>query len=508
LSEADFNRLAPSVLAGALAEAEQLPAVPDGSAAARVASNAWQYLNPVAMVTGLYEAVKSPEAVAHTLENIVQQQGAQIGKAAEAYREGRYPEMVGHGVAGALPLVGPAAAAAGEQIAQGDIAGGLGAGAGLVGSVLAPSAVKAGVAQVPRLNPAALAEVASSRVASVMAPAGRSKTNIRMGNKAAAVAPELLKEPDLVRAWSREGLHANVGAALEEAKAGLDAAHDARLSARTFATQPLIDALLEKRRRLTAETVEASTYPPTGKATRVTGAQEAAGFGPAEYVGAQPIGESVVPSPNAPRVAQIDQAIAELKQLGPMARYEPLRVMRAAYDIPAEVKYNPAVSADFLTKQGGASGAADVTGVLREFLAGHEPSTATANARFSLMKSANDVLTATAELERVRPAVGRRIMQSFVGSVAGGAAAGLPGVAIGAIFGPVVDAAMSAGVTTKLQTARLLQELATAVRTTNPRAAASVGARLRRRVPQLGPLLAAPGALPAAATARGSGTQE
>lgn len=143
LSEADFNRLAPSVFEGALAEAEQLPAVPEGSAAARLASNAWQYLNPVAMVTGLYEAVKSPEAVAHTLENIVQQQGAQFGKAAEAGRQGRYSEMVAHGVAGAVPLVGPAAAAAGEQIGQGDIAGGLGASAGLVGSILAPGAVKA-----------------------------------------------------------------------------------------------------------------------------------------------------------------------------------------------------------------------------------------------------------------------------------------------------------------------------------------------------------------------------
>lgn len=508
LSEADFNRLAPSVLAGALAEAEQLPAVPEGSAAARVVSNAWKYLNPVSMVTGLYESVKSPEAVAQTLENIVQQQGAQFGKAAEAGRQGRYAEMVGHGVAGALPLVGPAAAAAGQQIAQGDIAGGLGAGAGLVGSVLAPSAVKAGVAQVPRLNPAALAEAAASRVASVMAPAGRSKANIRMGNTAAEVAPELLNEPDLVRAWSREGLHANVTAAFEDAKAGLDAAHDARLSARTFETQPLIDALLEKRRRLSAEAVEASRYPPTGRGTRITATQEAVGFGPAEHVGAQPLGESVVPRPNAPRVAQIDQAIAELKQLGPVARYEPLRVMRAAYDLPAEVTYNPSVTADFLQQQGGARGAADVTGVLREFLAGHEPATATANARFSLLKSAQDVMAATAEQERVRPAVGRRIMQSFVGSVSGGAVAGLPGVAIGAMVGPVIDAAMSAGVTTKLQTARLLQELATAVRTNNPRAAASVGARLRRRVPQLGPLLAAPGALPAAATARGSGTQE
>lgn len=54
-------------------------------------------------------------------------------------------ERLGHGVAAVLPVVGPAAAAAGEDIKGGDIAYGLGEGAALVGSLVAPEAAVKGV---------------------------------------------------------------------------------------------------------------------------------------------------------------------------------------------------------------------------------------------------------------------------------------------------------------------------------------------------------------------------
>src|SRR5262249_47504445 len=60
-------------------------------------------------------------------------------KAAEDTKAGRYVEAAGRALAGALPLLGPAAANAGETIASGDIAGGLGKTAGL----LAPAAIGA-----------------------------------------------------------------------------------------------------------------------------------------------------------------------------------------------------------------------------------------------------------------------------------------------------------------------------------------------------------------------------
>lgn len=119
---------------------------PEGSALRRFVSNAGAVLNPITMATGLYESLKSPEATGQTVERIYRAGEAEAGKAADAYRQGRYTEMVGHGAAAALPILGPAAAAAGEQIASGDVAGGLGTGVGLVGSVVLPGAVKKPVA--------------------------------------------------------------------------------------------------------------------------------------------------------------------------------------------------------------------------------------------------------------------------------------------------------------------------------------------------------------------------
>src|SRR4029434_7313308 len=98
---------------GALAEAENRPAAPEGSALGRFAANARAFLNPVTMVTGLYESVKSPEAVTQTLERIVGASAAEGRKAVDAARQGRYSEMLGHGAAIA-PGHGPPPAGAGH----------------------------------------------------------------------------------------------------------------------------------------------------------------------------------------------------------------------------------------------------------------------------------------------------------------------------------------------------------------------------------------------------------
>lgn len=88
----------------------------------------------------------------------------QFKKAKRDYDAGRYSEAIGHTMAGALPLLGPAAATAGEQIGTGDVAGGMGGAAGL----LTPFGAKYGVeaartgsllptpAKVAALKPAAL----------------------------------------------------------------------------------------------------------------------------------------------------------------------------------------------------------------------------------------------------------------------------------------------------------------------------------------------------------------
>ena len=107
---------------------------PQGSAAGRFASGAWESLNPVTAITGLARAVSSPIETGKALIGAQFDQGR---KAVDAVREGRYVEAAGHAGATMLPVLGPMAAGIGEGIAEtGDIAGGLGRAAGVVAPVL------------------------------------------------------------------------------------------------------------------------------------------------------------------------------------------------------------------------------------------------------------------------------------------------------------------------------------------------------------------------------------
>jgi hypothetical protein len=129
--------------------------VDPGSALGRFASGVWKNVNPVEMVKGVAQAVTSP---IETGKAVVGTMGEQWEKAYHAGAEGRYSEMVGHGVAGSLPLIGPAAAAAGERIGSGDVAGGLGEAVGLVAPMAAarPVAKLASKAAAPfkgKVNP-------------------------------------------------------------------------------------------------------------------------------------------------------------------------------------------------------------------------------------------------------------------------------------------------------------------------------------------------------------------
>lgn len=129
--------MAPEVAPQPAAPAESEPP----SALSRFVSNAGAMLNPVTAVKGIASAVAHP---IDTAKAVYGMQADQFGKARDAFSEGRYSEAIGHGAAGVVPLLGPAAASAGEQIAGGDVAGGLGAGAGLLtGAALAGPAARA-----------------------------------------------------------------------------------------------------------------------------------------------------------------------------------------------------------------------------------------------------------------------------------------------------------------------------------------------------------------------------
>lgn len=471
-------------------------AAPDGSAAARFLSNAGEMVNPVNIAKGIYGAVRHPVTTAVA---IGRSQADQFQKAKTAFNEGRYVEAGGHGMASAIPVLGPVAAEAGEQIGAGDIAGGLGKAVGVLAPTMVPTAIRgarAAVRTIPNKIANAADAAAASRVADVMSPkVGAHKA--RLGNMAERVAPALAKDLAADGApLTRSGFHAQVQTKLAQAEQALDAASDARLAARTFPTNQLIGDLMAKRRQLMLESVQGSRPIPTvqgaGGIPTPSGMTRNVSTGQMQRTltkEGRPLGKDVVPGPNAARVAVIDQAIAELKQLGPVTRYDPVRTMRHAYDGQAKVVYSPAVTADFLKARGSALGAADVTSVLRESLAKWDGPTATANAQYSLYRTADDVLKATAEVERVRPKVGRQIIARMTGTILGGQQAGAPGAVAGYVAGPLVDSALASGVTTQLKTAALLAKLSSAIQGGNVSAVASLTAQLKslaRRVSTTG----------------------
>src|SRR5574343_1915151 len=139
MDEAGFQRQMGPRMAAAVAEAENSPEPVTTSAAWRFVSNAAAMLNQVEMAKGVYQAARHP---VDTVTGIASQMGDEWKKAGDLAEQGRYLEAGGHAVAGSLPLVGPQAAKVGEQIAAGDVAGGLGATAGMLAPVAGAELLK------------------------------------------------------------------------------------------------------------------------------------------------------------------------------------------------------------------------------------------------------------------------------------------------------------------------------------------------------------------------------
>lgn len=177
LSEPDFYRYIGPKFQEALGVAENSAPKAVGSAVGRFLSGAGEMLNPITAVTGVANAVMHP---IDTATGMITQAGQQFGQAKDLYNQGRYVEAAGHAAAGAIPVIGPAAAAAGEQIAGGDIAGGLGKGAGMLAPVVGPKMLpkKAQVLpSMPTPNPAEAAAVKFGQARGIPVDAGTATGN-------------------------------------------------------------------------------------------------------------------------------------------------------------------------------------------------------------------------------------------------------------------------------------------------------------------------------------------
>ena len=199
---------------------------PEGSALKRFATGVASSFDP----RGLIQAVSSP---IETAKGLVAAQGEQFTKSSEAFGEGRYPEALGHGLAGALPVVGPGAAAIGEQIGSGDVAGGLGA---ATASLLPGGALKgARAAKIP---------AGLKRSAKVQYGQALRATKETMKRRSARVVPKLIERGATgSRAKLLKTAESKAAKALEELKEA-----EASIPAGTkVKIEPVID-WLEKRK--------------------------------------------------------------------------------------------------------------------------------------------------------------------------------------------------------------------------------------------------------------------
>lgn len=177
LSEPEFYRYIGPKFSEAIGVAENSAPTAEGSAVGRFLSGAGEMLNPVAAVKGIVNAAAHPY---DTLSGMASQAGQQFGQAKDLYQQGRYVEAAGHAAAGAIPVIGPAAAAAGEQIAGGDIAGGLGKGAGMLAPVIGPKLLPKNIAVAPPMrtpNPAEAAAVEFGQSRGIPIDAGTATGN-------------------------------------------------------------------------------------------------------------------------------------------------------------------------------------------------------------------------------------------------------------------------------------------------------------------------------------------
>jgi hypothetical protein len=398
-----------------------------------------------------------------------------LNRAAQAHREGRPLDAAGN-VAAAFPVIGPAVAHGIDQMREGDVAGGAGTLTGIAAPFVAGPMTRAlGRGTTAVLKGTTVGEgladtldaSANRRLTDQMVPkVGPNKT--RLGNRAAEVAPQLLRDPDLA-AYSRTGLADKISARLDQAIEGLDTAANNRGVSQQVKTGPLVKQIDAAIADLTAQPVEASRVPrdqrPVPAATRNQQLDGLTGeLTDGQAFKSEPYGTSVEPAPNTAQLTTLKRMREEVAALGPVATYEAVRRIRQAWDQVAKVKYSPAVSPDYLAKQGEATGAATGTRALRQGLAETDPGSATAYAQYTLYKTADDVVQAAEEANRVRPNRGRGMVARATGAMIGAKEGGIAGAGIGAIVAGIADRAAEMAPTFQIAIARRMAAVADALR--------------------------------------------
>jgi hypothetical protein len=148
----------------------------------------WENANPFGLLKSIYG-----KGVVGTIKDVGAAQGEQFTKAKEAYGKGDYSEALRYTMGWLVPLLGPAANAAGDELGRGEYAKGAGHTLGIATGILAPEAIsrvpslRVAPGVTSRLNPAETAAVAFADREGIPLDAAT-----RSGNRAVRGAQELV----------------------------------------------------------------------------------------------------------------------------------------------------------------------------------------------------------------------------------------------------------------------------------------------------------------------------
>ena len=372
LAEARRRGLVPTAAADTSRNPEQ-PGQQD-SAAVRFLGGVGSGLDPRPLAQAAMHPIQ-------TAKGIVSAQGEQFGKAKEAFGEGRYSEAFGHGLAGAVPLIGPGAAAMGERIGSGDVAGGLGEAATAVSPIAALRGARA--ANIP----ARLKESATRQYGQALRP-----TKETMKRKTNRVVPELIERRVT---GSRESLLNTAQSRADDALENLGTAEKAIPEGTRIKIEPVIDWLEKKKEAM----VGART--PSG-----------------EVIG------------NQSGVNQITRLQEQLIDLGDDVPYETIVRVRRVLD--REVADAGGFFGRTLDDSSAIRAKQEAANSIRHELAKGQPEMARINAEFSLWKTTAEIIE-----ETQRRTSGQSVpMGQQLAQAAGGAG----GLAVGGLGGAVAGA--------------------------------------------------------------------
>lgn len=383
-------------------------------------------------------------AAGEALSGMAGAQGDQLSKAGASFGQGDYLDAAGHGLAGLLPVIGPGAAHAAEQMEQGNVAGGLGEAAGMLAPMGMARALKVGAPKVAPMMRAA----AEKQYTQALAP-----TTLANKSIASKIVPGLLDKR--VSALSREGLQGKVQAQLAEAGDKFDEVLD-QISSQTKTTvtaqpptKPGVPTRITESQRAfpTAPTrvfaAERDAFPAvpdrvkapvnrppiitTEKGVRVDATPLLDAL--EDYKAQFKVGKIVV---NRPAVAAAEDLQRIVKQLGnngslEKVSFQSLRKLRQILD--SNVAHAKGYAGKTLKEGSALDTQKELANAIRGELAKKSPELAKVNAEYSFWKNVDKVVGDTVERTKGQSG-GLEKGIATAGGVAGGLAHGGPAGAI------------------------------------------------------------------------------